>query len=157
MNGGIGVTRLRDGPAEWGRQYAMLGLSVYGGDLMAAPGADAHEEGVQRPRRLGRRPRRLDQHGARVTAADLADAPVMGRAHARLPNPWVYCGARAAKRVEDEIAALGTVFDGIGDQSHRLDRGVRGKQLVAIAAKAVDPSQTLARLRPCLPSSTLLT
>ena len=25
---GIGVTRLRDAPAEWGRQYAMLGLSV---------------------------------------------------------------------------------------------------------------------------------
>jgi hypothetical protein len=25
---GIGVTRLRDAPAEWSRQYAMLGLSV---------------------------------------------------------------------------------------------------------------------------------
>ena len=25
---GIGVTRLRDAPAEWARQYAMLGLSV---------------------------------------------------------------------------------------------------------------------------------
>ena len=25
---GIGVTRLRDAPAEWGRQFAMLGLSV---------------------------------------------------------------------------------------------------------------------------------
>src|SRR5271157_1668906 len=25
---GIGVARLRDAPAEWGRQYAMLGLSV---------------------------------------------------------------------------------------------------------------------------------
>ena len=25
---GIGVTRLRDAPAEWDRQYAMLGLSV---------------------------------------------------------------------------------------------------------------------------------
>ena len=25
---GIGVTRLRDAPAEWSRQYAMLGLSL---------------------------------------------------------------------------------------------------------------------------------
>jgi hypothetical protein len=25
---GIGVARLRDAPAEWSRQYAMLGLSV---------------------------------------------------------------------------------------------------------------------------------
>ena len=25
---GIGVTRLRDSPAEWSRQYAMLGLSI---------------------------------------------------------------------------------------------------------------------------------
>jgi site-specific DNA recombinase len=25
---GIGVTRLRDAPAEWSRQYAMLGLST---------------------------------------------------------------------------------------------------------------------------------
>jgi hypothetical protein len=24
----IGVTRLRDAPAEWSRQYAMLGLSI---------------------------------------------------------------------------------------------------------------------------------
>ena len=51
-----------------------------GGDLMAALGADADEEGMQRARRLGRRPSRLDEHRAGVTAADLADAPVMGRA-----------------------------------------------------------------------------
>jgi hypothetical protein len=25
---GIGVTRLRDAPAKWSRQYAMLGLSI---------------------------------------------------------------------------------------------------------------------------------
>jgi site-specific DNA recombinase len=25
---GIGVARLRDAPAEWSRQYAMLGLSI---------------------------------------------------------------------------------------------------------------------------------
>src|SRR6266404_8834652 len=25
---GVGVTRLRDAPAEWSRQYAMLGLSI---------------------------------------------------------------------------------------------------------------------------------
>jgi hypothetical protein len=25
---GIGVTRLRDPPVEWGRQYAVLGLSI---------------------------------------------------------------------------------------------------------------------------------
>ena len=28
LSRGIGVARLRDAPAEWGRQFAMLGLSV---------------------------------------------------------------------------------------------------------------------------------
>ena len=59
-----------------------------------APGANAHEESMQRPRRLGRRPRRLDGHGARVTAADFADAPVMGRTQSRLPH----------RRVQPEVA-----------------------------------------------------
>jgi hypothetical protein len=72
-------------PAEYGE----LAGDGDGGDLMAALGADTYEEGAQRPRRLGRRPRRLDQHGARVTAADFADAPVTGRARSRLPYPRV--------------------------------------------------------------------
>jgi hypothetical protein len=41
---------------------------------MAALGADADKEGVQRPRRFGRRPSRLDEHRASVAAADFADA-----------------------------------------------------------------------------------
>jgi hypothetical protein len=28
LSRGIGVTRLRNAPAEWSRQYAMLGLSM---------------------------------------------------------------------------------------------------------------------------------
>ena len=68
-------------------QHGELARHGHGGDLMAAPGADAHEEGVQRPRRLGRRPGRLDQHGAGVAAADLADAAVMGERRAPTAAP----------------------------------------------------------------------
>ena len=66
-------------------------LASYGdrSDLMAASGADAHQKGMQRTGRLGRRPGRLDQHGACVTAADLADATVMGGSQPRLPDPGV--------------------------------------------------------------------
>jgi hypothetical protein len=49
---------------------------------------------MQRAGRLGRCPRCLDQHGARVTAADLADATVMGGSQSRLAHP----------RVQPEIA-----------------------------------------------------
>jgi hypothetical protein len=51
---------------------------------MAASGANAYEEGVQRSGRFCRCPCRLHQHGARVTSANLADAPVMS--HARKTN-----------------------------------------------------------------------
>ena len=77
-------------PAE----HAELASHGHRGDLMAAPGADAHEKSMQWTGRLGRCPGRLDQHGARVTAADLADATVMGGSQSRLPHP----------RVQPEIA-----------------------------------------------------
>ena len=54
------------------RAYGELAGHGHCGDLMAAPGADAYEESVQQPGRFGCRPRRLDQHGERVTSADLA-------------------------------------------------------------------------------------
>jgi site-specific DNA recombinase len=34
LSRGIGVTRLRNAPAEWSRQYAMLGLSILMGILI---------------------------------------------------------------------------------------------------------------------------
>ena len=67
-------------PAE-NRKLASDG---YGCDLMAPLGPDAHEEGMQRAGRLGRRPGRLDQHRARMAASNLADAAMMGRTQARL-------------------------------------------------------------------------
>ena len=77
-------------PAE----HSELASHGHRGDLMAAPGADAHEKSMQWTGRLSRCPGRLDQHGARVTAADLADATVMGGSQSRLPHP----------RVQPEIA-----------------------------------------------------
>jgi hypothetical protein len=59
------------------------------GDLIAAPGADAQEKSMQRTGRLGRCLGRLNQHGARVTAADRADATVMGGSQSRLAHPRV--------------------------------------------------------------------
>jgi hypothetical protein len=66
----------------------------YRGDVMAAPGADAHEKSMQWTGRFSSCPGRLDQHGVRVTAADLADATVMGGSQSRLPHA----------RVQPEIA-----------------------------------------------------
>ena len=63
-------------------------------DLMTSPGQNAHKEGLQRARRLGGRPGRFDQHRARMAAPDLADAPIVGRAQARLANA----------RIESEVA-----------------------------------------------------
>jgi len=60
-----------------------------GCDLMTAPGPDPHEEGVQRSRRLGCGPGGFDQHGARVAAADLANAAMMRDARARLADAWI--------------------------------------------------------------------
>jgi len=76
------------------KAIAQAHVKTDGGDLMAVFGADAHEESMQRSRGLGRRPCRLDEHGTRVTAANFADAPVMGRAQSRLPH----------SRVEPEVA-----------------------------------------------------
>jgi hypothetical protein len=52
--------------------------SCDGSNLMTPPRPNTHEEGVQRPGCLGRRPSGLDQHGAGVAAADLADAAMVG-------------------------------------------------------------------------------
>jgi hypothetical protein len=64
------------------------------GDLMAPSGSDADEEGVQRPRRLGHGPGRLDQHRPSVAASSLPNAPVMSGAESGLTHP----------RVQSEIA-----------------------------------------------------
>ena len=57
--------------------------------VMTAPGADADEKRMQWTGRLGRGPSRLDQHGTRMTAADLADAAVVGGSQPGLPHPRV--------------------------------------------------------------------
>jgi hypothetical protein len=47
------------------------------GNLMAPAGADADEEGAQRPSRLGGCLGRFDQHGAGMTVPNLAEATVL--------------------------------------------------------------------------------
>jgi len=59
------------------------------GDLMAASGPDAQEEGVQGTGCLGRRPSGLDQQRPRVRPADLADPAMLGQAEPGLPDPRV--------------------------------------------------------------------
>lgn len=61
-----------------------------GGDLMSAPRADADEEGAQRTRRFRRGPGRLDQLGAGMAAAGLADPAMLGRPEAGLAHPRVH-------------------------------------------------------------------
>jgi len=56
------------------------------GDLLAAPGPNTKKKSMEWPRRLGRGPRRLDQHGARMCPAMLADPAVLGEAQAGLPH-----------------------------------------------------------------------
>ena len=48
------------------------------GDMLTAPGAHALKEGAQRARHARRRPRRLHQHAAGVTASLLGDPPMVG-------------------------------------------------------------------------------
>jgi putative transposase len=60
-----------------------------GCDLVAPPGPDADEEGMERSSRPGCRPGRFDQHGPGMAATDLADAPVMSGTQSRLPHSWV--------------------------------------------------------------------
>ena len=65
-------------------------------DLMAAPGANAP---MQRTRCLGRCPGRFDQHGAGVTAPDLADATMIGGSQSRLPH------SRVQPEIADQLTA----------------------------------------------------
>src|SRR5690349_20777303 len=75
-------------------QNRQLAGDRHRGDLMSSLRPNADEESMQRPRRLGRRPRRLDQHCARMAASYLADAPMVSDAQARL----------AHTRIEPEVA-----------------------------------------------------
>lgn len=47
-------------------------------------------------------------------------------------------GAGAAKGIEDNVPALGTVLDGVSDERHRFDRGVHGELIGAGAGDAAD-------------------
>ena len=56
---------------------------------MSAPRTDADEEGAQRTRRFRRGPGRLNQHGAGMAAAGLADPAMAGGSQAGLADAWV--------------------------------------------------------------------
>ena len=53
-----------------------------GGDMLTAAGAYSQEERAQRTWRSRRRPGRLDEHAARMSAALLGDPAVIGRSRA---------------------------------------------------------------------------
>lgn len=93
-------------PAEHG-EFARRG---HRGDLVTAPGTHPHEEGVQRPRRLGGGPGGLDQHRPSVAAARLADAPEMGGSETGLTHT----------RIEPEVAHQ---LLRAGEATHFADRG----------------------------------
>ena len=89
--------------------------------LVAAAGADADEEGVQRPRGLRRRPGGLDEHRPSVAAADLADPPMMGSTETGL----------ADTRVETEIAHQLLWAREAGDVADRRHQSRRHRQIDA--------------------------
>ena len=70
-------------------QHGQLARHGDGRDLVTAPGSDAQKERAQRAWRLGCRPGRLDQHGARMRTAALADAAMLRQTEAGLPHPRV--------------------------------------------------------------------
>jgi len=94
-------------PAQDGK----LARDGNGSNLMAAPSADADEEGMQRSRRLGCRPGRFDQHGPGMATADLADTSVMSGSQSRLTYP----GVKA--KVADELPGALETAD-IADRGH---------------------------------------
>ena len=109
-------------------QHRELAGNGDGGDLMTPPRPDAHEEGVQRPGRLGRRPGGLDQHGAGMAAADLADAAVLGSAEPRLAHP------RVQAEIAHQLLRAGEAAD-VADRRHEpggyreIDAGDRDQAL----------------------------
>ena len=96
-------------------QDGQLAGDCNSGNLMAAAGADADEEGVQRTGRLGGWPGRFDQHGAGVAAPYLAGATVLRKTKARLANP------RIEAKIADELLRRGKAPD-IADRSHETGR-----------------------------------
>ena len=92
-----------------------------GGDLVAAAGADADEEGVQRPR--GRRgcPGGLDEHRPGVAAANLADPPMMSSTETGL----------ADTRVEAEVVHQLLWAREAGDIADRRHQSRRHRQIDA--------------------------
>ncbi len=82
--------------------------------------------------RLGRGPGRLNQHGTRVTAADLADTAVMGGSESRLPHSRVqpeiaYQLLRAvepADVADRRHDAGGDRQVDVGDRHQSVDRGI---------------------------------
>ena len=94
-----------------------------GSDLVAPLRPDPHEEGMQRSRCLGGRPRGLDEHRPGMTASGLADPAMVGGAETRL----------AHARVQAEVA-------------HQLLRALEPGD---VADAAISPAATV-RLTPVI-------
>jgi len=109
-------------------QYRELAGNGDGGNLMTPPRPNPYEKGVQRPGRLGRRPGGLDQHGAGMAAADLADAAVVGGTEPRLMH------ARVQAEIAHQLLRAGEAAD-IADRRHKpggyreIDAGDRDQPL----------------------------
>ena len=93
-------------------QHCKLAGNGDGSNLMTPPRPNTHEEGVQRPGCLGRRPSGLDQHGAGVAAADLADAAMVGGAETRLAH------ARVQSEIAHQLLRAGEAAD-VADRRHQ--------------------------------------
>ena len=104
-------------PAEHGQ----LARDGDRGDLVAAAGADADEEGVQRARGFCRRPRGLHQHRPGVAAPDLADPPMVSGAEPRL----------AHTRIEAEVAHQLLRAREAGDVADRRHQSHRDREIDA--------------------------
>jgi hypothetical protein len=47
-----------------------------------------------------------------------------------------HAGAAAEEGIENDVAPSGAIQNGVGDQPHRLDRGMQGQQIPLIAGRA---------------------
>jgi hypothetical protein len=72
-----------------------------GGDVLSAPSAHALEEGPRRARHTRRRPCRLHQHAAGVSASLLGDPSMVSRSWSGLPD------TRIEAEIADKLEALG--------------------------------------------------
>jgi len=122
-----------------------------GRHLMPASVADPQKKRPQRPRRLRRRPRRLDQQGAGMRATVLADPAMLSQTETRLTD------ARVEAKVADQFLRLletGDVADRRDDAAghDRVDAGDGQQALHAGVAHRFFRDSRL-KLREILPKA----